>query len=475
MGLICTQESNAQDYQAIKGSSYAGAMSASDNPASILSTPYPWDLTLFSVQEKNTTNAISFSNFSYLHHPHGRGSDTLGYNWANGNMRRYAAVNFNVHLLNLRFNVGRKQAFSFGANLRGYAAARTGKFNYNDTLANMNQFFNINQGTNFQGDLVSSSWIEIYGTYSRTLIDNEKGRLNGGFTLRASRGISGVYAQLNGGTTTRSIENSLTVYTVATGNAMYGYSNNYDLWHTDRSTGQNLKDFLKHTQGGAGLDIGFEYLVKPQYVHIYGDPDDYFDYTWKFGAALLDVGENVYVYGTQSRAVSSPNSSATDVELNNKFDSFGTLSQFNDSMATIVNSMRTLTGKFRIYDPARIALNVDRTLPGHFAVNADLTLNLGGNNKGKQLFTKDLTLLGVTPRWETRNLGGYLPIEVTTDGRVWVGGAFKAGPLLLGVHNWANLFSKNKAQNGGFYLALVIRPGKGFSLKEPREYKCSRD
>ena len=39
IGLICTQESDAQDYQAIKGSSYAGAMSASDNPASILSTP----------------------------------------------------------------------------------------------------------------------------------------------------------------------------------------------------------------------------------------------------------------------------------------------------------------------------------------------------------------------------------------------------------------------------------------------------
>lgn len=470
IGLICTLECNAQDYQAVRGSSYAGSLGVSDNPASILSTPYPWDITLFSTQLKNTTNAVTFTNLSYLHH-----ADTVAYHWTNGNIKRYAAVNFNIHLLNVRLDLGRKQAISFGANLRGYGAARTGKFNYNDTLGNMNEFFNINQNTNFQGDLVSSTWLELYATYSKTLWDDEKGRLNGGITLRGMRGISGIYGQLNGGTVDRSVTNSFTVYSVAAGNAVYGYSNNYDTWNTDHSTTRNLKDFLSHTRAGAAFDIGFEYLVKPQYVKIFGDPDDYYDYTWKFGAALLDVGENVYVYGTQSRAASNPNSSATDFALNNKFDSFGTLSQFNDSLATIVNSISTPKGKFHIYNPARFNLNVDRRLPQHFAINADLTLNLGGSNKGKMLFTKEITLLAVTPRWETKNLGGYLPIQVTTDGRVWVGGAFKAGPLLFGVHNWATLFSKEKIQNGGFYLAFVIRPGKGWKVKEKKEYTCPKD
>jgi hypothetical protein len=102
-------------------------------------------------------------------------------------------------------------------------------------------------------------------------------------------------------------------------------------------------------------------------------------------------------------------------------------------------------------------------------------LNLGGSNKAQQLFTKEITLLAVTPRWETKNLGGYLPIQVTTDGKVWVGGAFKAGPLLLGVHNWANLYSRSKMQNGGFYMALVIRPGKGFLQKEDKKYTCPKN
>lgn len=475
IGLICTLEGNAQDYQAVKGSSYAGALTVSDNPASILSTPYPWDITLFSANLKNTTNALTLDHLSYLHHAH-----TVNYNWTNGDLdHRYAAVNFNVHLLNVRLDLGRKQAISFGANLRGYANARTGKFNYNDTLLNMNQFFNINQNTTFQGDVVSSSWIELYGTYSRTLWDDEKGRLNAGVTLKGQRGVSGLFGQLNGGTVSRSVydQNSIeyTVYTVAAGNAKYGYSQNFDTWKTNRSTGKNLHDFLTHTQGGASIDIGFEYLVKPQYVHIFGDPDDYYDYSWKFGASLLDVGENEYIYGTQSRSVSHPNDNATDVELNYKFDNAGTLAQFNDSLATIVSSVAVPRGQFRIYNPARFNFNVDRMLPQHFAINADLTLNLGGNNKGARLFTKDLTLLAVTPRWETKWLGGYLPIEVTTDGRVWIGGAFKAGPLLFGVHNWADVFSKDKTQNGGFYLALVIRPEKGWKIKEKKEYTCPKD
>jgi hypothetical protein len=54
-------------------------------------------------------------------------------------------------------------------------------------------------------------------------------------------------------------------------------------------------------------------------------------------------------------------------------------------------------------------------------------------------------------------------MHFNTKEQFWLGGAIKAGPLLLGVHNWANLFSKNKMQNGGAYLALVIRPGASSS------------
>src|SRR5579864_7471224 len=94
LGLVCSLGLWAQDYHAIEGSPFAGAMGAANNPASILSTPYPWDITLFSMQVKNSTNAVTFSNYSYLSfHPY-----TIGINWRSGNIRRFAAFNYNIHL-----------------------------------------------------------------------------------------------------------------------------------------------------------------------------------------------------------------------------------------------------------------------------------------------------------------------------------------------------------------------------------------
>jgi len=471
LGLVCWMGSKAQDYHAIQGSPFAGSMGVANNPASILSTPYPWDITLFSTQIKNSTNAVIFNNYSYLSHP-----DTIGYKWTGGNFKRFASFNYNVHLLNVRISLGRKQGISFGANIRGYGSVRTGTTNYNDTLKNMNDFFNINEGTVYKANMVSSSWVELYGTYSKTVWDDSYGRLNAGVTLRLMRGISGAYVHMSNGAVNRSALDSLTIYHMAAGSAEYGYSANYDQWHDNQSTGTNLKNFLGHTRPGAAVDLGVEYLVKSQTVPIYGEGDDYYDYEWKIGVSLLDLGANRYNYGTQSRAASSPKSSVSDADLNAKFDNTGSLAQFNDSLATIVNNIRTLHGIFTVWNPARLVINVDRPLQNNFSLNADLTLNLGGSNSGKRLFTKEMTLLAVTPRWETRRLGVYLPLTMTTDGKVWLGAAGKLGPLLLGVHNLGTVFTKTHAQNGGFYLALVIRPGKGkgFSQKEDKQYTCPK-
>jgi hypothetical protein len=466
--LILSLSSQAQDYHAIEGSPYAGAIGIANNPASIVNTPYPWDITLFSAQETNTTNALKFTDFGYLTH------DTIHYTWVDGRLVRYAAFNFNVHLLNVRLALGRNQAICFGANIRGYGSVRTGPVTYNDTVRNMNQFFNLNEGTGYNATLVSSSWVEGFISYGRALLDNAYGRLNGGVTLKGMRGISGAFAQLDGGSVNRTITpgDPLTVYDLAAGSGRYAYSSNYDYWKNGHRTIQNLKDFLGHTKPGAAVDLGVEYLVKPQTVNVYGEGDSYYDYEWKIGVSLLDIGYNQYRYGSQSRVIGDPKTSVTDSALNAKFARFNSLAIFNDSMSTIVNSFNSIPGVFKVWNPARLVINIDRPLPGHFAVNTNLTFNLGGSNKGQRFFTKEITLLSVTPRWEVRRLGAYLPVEVTTDGKVWVGGAFKAGPLLMGIDNWTNLFTKTKMANGGIYLALVIRPGKGFSFREEKRYTC---
>jgi hypothetical protein len=468
--LICTV-GRAQNYHAIEGSPFAGSIGIANNPASILDARDPWDLTILSAQVKNTTNVVTFHNVSLLSYP-----DTGTYTFTNGNIRRYAAFNTNVHLLNLRLAIGRKQAIAFGANLCGYGMAKSQAFNYNDTITNMNQFFSINgNNTTYNANMVTSTWIELFATYSRTLLDDESGRLNAGLTVKATRGISGAFAQLKNGTVDRTVSGNLTYYLLNAGSARYGYSSNYDKWYNYNSTSSNLKSMVNDSRAGASMDLGFEYLVKSQVVTSYVDGDTYYDYDWKIGVSLLDVGANVYKYGSQSRTASDPKSDISDSLLNAKFDNVSRLAQFNDSLATIVNNISPLYGSFRVWNPTRLVINIDRPLGDQYSVNANLSLNLTGSNNGKQLFAKDFTLCSLTPRWETKNLGAYLPLQVTTEGKVWIGGALKAGPVLLGLHNWANVFSKNSMQNGGFYLAIVIHPGKGFLQKEDKQYTCPKN
>jgi len=472
LGLLFSVKTSAQDYHAIEGSPFAGSLGVANNPASILMTPYPWDITLFSFQLKTATNAITFHNLSLLH-PGG----TSQYSWDGGNKKRYMDYNFNLHLFNIRLALNKKVAVAGGLNLRSYATVQTGLGNYSDSLQNMNQFFNVNENTTYNIHGASSSWLEGFLTYSRTLWDNEVSRLNGGVTLKVMRGISGAFAQLNGASVERSVSGAQTIYFLNAGNARYGYSSNYDRWLNGRSTTQNLTSFLGKTRNGAALDLGTEYLVKTQAVTNYlNEAVAYYDYEWKIGVSLLDVGRNTYAFGSQSRAASNPKSNVSDSTLNAKFDNPGSLAGFNDSLATIVNNISTPGGVFNIWNPTRLVINVDRPLQNNFAINANLSLNLSGSNakKGTTFFVKEMNLLNLTPRWETRRWGLYLPVQVTTNGKFWIGGAAKAGPLLFGVHNWTNVFLKNKIQNGGFYMALIIRPGHGFAEKEDKRYDCPK-
>ncbi len=462
----------AQNYHAVQGSSYAGSLGVLNNPASIVNTPYKWDITVFGVQAQTSTNAITIYDYSYLSSP----ANSLYY-FKGGNYARYAKANVNLNLFNTRIALGRKQSIAFGANLESYTNIKTSSYNFIDTLGNSGQFFAMNQpGANYTMDVVSSSWIELYGTYSRTVVDDERSRLNVGATIKLSRGISGAYARLDNGRFTSTVQGNQTSYLVTGASLVYGYSSNFDRWQTANSSGQNLNNFLAYTEGGASFDLGLEYLVKPQGTTSFeeNDDDNYYDYDWKLGVALLGVGGNQYKYGAQSRVVSGVKANITSVAIDNKFSGVGSVQEFNDSLATLVNQSAGISGKFNVINPMRLVLNADRYLGDAFFVNAELSLNMPSSFMKNYLQVKELNFITVTPRWETKKLGFYLPIQFNNQNQFWIGGAVKAGPLLMGIHNLANLFSKTSTQNGGGYIALVFRAPHNSEKKSDKKLDCPR-
>ena len=460
-----------QDYHAIQGSSFAGSLGVSNNPASIVNTPYPWDLTLFAFQLKSATNAYTINNYSLI------SSAKNTYTVANnGDYGRYADLNFNINLLNARIALNRKQAIAMGLNMRGYGNLKTNPYNFIDTLHNVTQFLNLNPDNSvYSGNLTTSSWLEAFATYSQTIWDDVLQRLNGGLTVKAMRGISGAFAEMQNGTVTSAPDGVSQIYTLNSVSARYGYSYNYDGWQNSKSSIQNIKDFITNTRGGFSVDIGFEYLIKPQGVKTYFDDEDYYDYEWKIGISLLDFGHNQYRYGNQSHSFTGPAANVSDSLLDQKFDSASSFTNLNDSIASVVNGFSQTGGKFKVQNPTRLVVNVDRSLGDDFYINGELSINLSSAvSSADKLYVRELNFLTFTPRWETKRWGVYMPIQYNGDKQFWIGGAFKAGPLLFGIHNWANVFSRNKMQNGGGYIAIVIHPSRTTKSKTDKRLECPK-
>lgn len=465
---LCVVTLQAQNYHAVQGSSYAGSLGIANNPSSMLSTPFRWDVNVIGVQFKASTNILSVHNFSLL-------SPSKSSQWSldAGDFARKGRVAYNVNLLNGRFTLNRKEAFGFGANLRGYGRIKTDPYNFNDTLGGIRDFFNINESNRtFGGEFTGSSWIELFASYARTLWDRPFERLNAGVTVKLSRGLAGGFAKLSGVRFQRQATGNQMYYLLRDAALNYGYSSNFDRWQDDKSSRENARDFVKYTEGGIALDFGVEYLLKSGAAPSFDGGDDYYDYEWKFGASLLDVGLNQYKYSNASRTMTGVRPDITDTTAENKLRDITSIDQLNDSLATLVNSFSALSGNFSIINPMRLVLNADRYLFDAFYVNGELSLNLSGLAGRKYKRVSEMNLLTITPRWETKRFGVYMPMQINTLGKFWIGGAFKAGPLLFGVHNWANVFSKDKMHQGGGYVALVIRAFNNVEGKKDRRLNC---
>ena len=420
------------------------------------------------MQDKHTTNAVKIFNYSLLSNP-----VKSEYLINDGYYSRHADMNFNLNLLNTRIALNRRSAIAFGANLKSYLSLKTSPYNFIDTIHRFGDIFSQNEGSqNIEINTSSSSWAELYASYGQVIVDNELGRLNAGITLKLNRGLSGAFANLANGNFIRTASDP-PGYRVTDAALDLGYSSNYDRWDSPRNFKENSKDFLSFTEGGGSFDIGFEYLVKLQSVKNVFEDETYFDYDWKIGLSLLDVGYSQYHFGQYSTRARNIKPDVTDILLDNTFDStINSLDTFRDSLATVFNNVERYSGKFRINHPGRLVLNVDKFITEAFFLNADLSVTLSSLSNGDNKAVKDINLLTLTPRWETRKKGFYLPIYYNNHSQLWIGGAARFGPILFGIHNWSNIFSKKKIQRGGGYLAIILKASDYTSHKTDKRMNC---
>lgn len=443
----------AQNYHATNGSAYAGAIGLLNNPASGVNSVYKWDLNILSLQTTLATNNISLANFSYLH----PGNATLSFK--EGSNSYYGHQNLDANLLNLLYKIDEKHAFGIGFRGRMYNHSKSAPMYASDTITTAYGFFRANRTTPYLEQFMThSGWIEMNLNYSQVLQENDRSRLTGGISLNIGKALSGFYGRSKKMIFQEFINtNSDTGYLVTQGGVGFMYSNNYDLSYS--SLASTVKQVLKNSVTGISLNLGIEYTL---YDAINSDaaPHTSTNYAWKFGLSVMDLGKNKFNTSIYSGDYYDPISNLTDITISDKFKNIGnmgTVSEFRDSLATLFNSGDSAASTFTISKPTRLILNVDRNLGNNFGVNGQLNMNFYSTASYKKIFTRETNLITITPRWETIAWGFYMPIQYTTQGKLWVGAAVKLGPLTMGMHNIA-WFKSPKDLNGGGYLMLSIHP-----------------
>lgn len=410
--------------------------------------PFAWDLTLFSVQDQHSTNAFVVTNLSFLKH-----GDDAEVSIIPGSRKRFFLANQDIHLLNARIRLDNRQTIAFGINFRSILSVRTSKVNWNDSIAELHDFLELNKNNlPLSAEVRANSWAEFYGSYARTLIDDGESILNAGITLSVNRALGGAYLTANNLNYFPAVTTGKPAYNFATGDARYGYSANID--DLRKSNGSNFQQLTQKTFTNVSASLGVEYIIPA------AESEDAYAYNWKIGISLMDLGVNAYRYSDNSRFAVLNKQNISDSLVEASFDNVGSIEEVNDTLARLAGSIGRPVGNFNIIQPARLIINADRHLQGNFYINGQLTIPLTSLLSPDYLYTRDINLFNLTPRYETRAFGAYMPVTLTLQRQLWVGGALRAGPLLLGIHNWANLFSSNKIQRGGFYLALTFRPGK---------------
>jgi hypothetical protein len=458
----------AQFYQAIHGSNVAGSLSTHNNPASALSHPKPWDMTVMGFQIRTATNLFYLERYGY----DSKDKQLLIF-LKNGDFKKRLNSNINVNLLNARVRVSNRLSLGLGANMRMVNNARTSSYNFQDSLSDVNSFLLINDKNQpLQASIVNSSWLEVYGSMGYNLLETKRSILNAGINLKANKGLFGMAVNLDNVLFGRILPD-YPVYQLNDINLKYVYSANTDQWDPSKPMMTNLRNYMGNSLSGGSLDLGMEWIIKDQRnIELFENRTQY-NYTWKFGVSLLDVGFAQFKSGELGADIAGLKYSVNGLVLSQKFDSTVTdLAIFNDSAKTIAKQFSNIDGKFKIAHPTRFVVNIDKPITDNISINAELNLPVSLLSSKSNYSLQTLSSLTITPRMEGDYYGTYLPITFTGADNFWVGAAFKAGPLLIGLHNVLPFFQKMPYPNGGGYVAYVISPSEKLRNPKRKDIKC---
>jgi hypothetical protein len=201
------------------------------------------------------------------------------------------------------------------------------------------------------------------------------------------------------------------------------------------------------SSSGFGGDIGFVYECRSM-------PDVYL---MRIGVALLDVGSIKYTLDPSRTGSYSTHVSGSERLYISEFGKVDNYRQFMDSHPQDFTSVPLGNGSnYNVSLPTTLQMDLDFHMTGGLYTNVAGQVTLAGDKPYNSSYYNAVT---VTPRWESRHFGIYVPLSYNVLTNFNAGFSAHLGPLFFGSGSVLSALLKSSRQ-ADFFLGFRISGSK---------------
>lgn len=464
----------AQENMGMATGNYAGVSSVWYNPANIADSRYKFDINLIGINSYFNNNYLLVKNSALVRRlfykdPYNSSfaavKDDLLQEQLPASGKVYARTESNIHFpFSFMASTGKRSAIAITMNNRTINRVDS----LNPDLASA-LFSELRDPSMYGKDMRIDSmrynflnWQEIGFTYSRVILNGDHNFLKLGVTLKWLGANAGAYIQTNNAVV--NFKDSVTL------------SLNSPLIHYARSEradlGQfNRKDILNNVEDQAfGWDAGlvYEYRAKIKKFRYIDETleekqrRDLNKYMFRIGISVVDMGR--FTFNKKPLT----NDHSADI-LNWDFSGVkaSSFSDFDTAYSKKINYLTGASNTFTYRLPAAVIANIDVHLFGGFYINAAAKAPLESFKKSADTYIAANKWVAITPRYESRFLGVYLPVTYANN-RTNMGLTIKFGPVYFGSNNLAQILSNESSYEADYHagLRLSVLYGKPSKLNK---------
>lgn len=460
----------SQDFLGFVNSNFSGVTGLYLQPASIVDSRFRTDISLFGFNTNAYNNYIGLKPsalerdmglFKAFKTQNGfpAFADTafqdkyLHEKVNNVNKSVFLSNQFTLPAFSIDFN--NTHAIAFSWRIRNYVNVdgvepELAKLIYNEL--NYPQYF-----TRLQNERLSvqqMTWGEYAFTYAQVIKDKGKHFMKAGATLKILQGLGAAYMYIENLDYNFTTDSTVSIFST---DVQYGHSTNYEF------TSNSLK-YKYISNFSLGGDIGFIYEYRPHYNEYRYEMDNKKDlemrykneYKWKIGVSVIDIGGLKFKKGAKS------NDFTANVNLWNINNlNFGNIpvEAFDDTLIARFGQNTSAKNTFYMNLPTAFCAEVDYNIWKDFYINHTTFYSLQFKKNAHKVH--DISTFSLTPRWDHKYFGVFVPVSYNLMGNFATGFGFRVGPLHMGTANlgpiWTLLTQKGKRDIYGADFCMTLK------------------